>query len=122
VELTLADVDACEWRQAEWLDARDDRLRGADGAGRPVEGGEEAVACGVALLAAEACELPADERVALREQISPAAVPRSVTQLPELCPAMVRRLLEARAKLQAHMDAAPRKYEADIGNQPGGAR
>jgi hypothetical protein len=74
VELTLADVDTGAQREAERPDARDDRLGGANRAGRAVERGEEPVARGVPFFAAEACEFSADERVVLSEQISPAAV------------------------------------------------
>jgi hypothetical protein len=67
-----------------WTPARNERPSGRTlarvawaariAAGRAVERGEEAVACGVPLLAAKARELPADESVVLREQISPVAV------------------------------------------------
>src|SRR5262249_61018860 len=63
VEFAVADVHAYTQRQAEGADTLDDRLGGAYRAGGAVERGEEAVACGVALLTAEARELPADESV-----------------------------------------------------------
>ena len=59
VQLTLAGVQARAQVEPELADMGDDRLRTADGARRPVEGREEAVARGVELLATEAGELAA---------------------------------------------------------------
>jgi hypothetical protein len=74
VELALADVDSDPRFEAERSDAVDDRLRRPDRACRAVEGREEPVAGGVALVAAEPGELPADDRVVAGEQVAPGAV------------------------------------------------
>jgi hypothetical protein len=57
--------------EAELADVGDDRLRAADRTRRPVEGCEEAVACGVELPPTEAGELTADCCVMTREKIAP---------------------------------------------------
>ena len=60
--------------QAERADPVDDRLRRPDRACRAVEGREEPVSGRVALVAAVAGELPADDRVMAGEQLAPGAV------------------------------------------------
>ena len=78
VELALARRECPIARlQAERLESVDDRLAAPDRARRPVEGGEEAVAGGVALLPAEPAELAPHERVVTREQVAPGASPSS---------------------------------------------
>src|SRR4029450_10928400 len=74
VQLALAGVHACAKLETECPDATDDLLGAPDGAGGPVEGGEEPVARGVALGAAEAGKLPPDESVVPLEELAPCAV------------------------------------------------
>src|SRR5438477_4237938 len=63
VELTFAGVDTGADLDAQLPDSLAGRERTADGARRPVEGGEEAVARRVHLAAAEAVELAPDRAV-----------------------------------------------------------
>src|SRR5438552_3801789 len=51
-----------------------DRAGATDRAGRAVEGGEEAVACGVELGPAKANQLAPDQGVMLRKQLAPAGI------------------------------------------------
>src|SRR6185369_4761239 len=62
-ELALPGVKACPDLDPERADGVADGAGAADGPRRAVEGGEEAVAGRLDLAAAEACELPAHERV-----------------------------------------------------------
>ena len=73
-ELALARVEPRADVEAEVAHSLDDRLGAADGACRPVEGRQEAVAHGVHLLAARPRELRPDERVVLLEQLTPGPV------------------------------------------------
>ena len=83
VKLALAGVDACADLEAEFAHGFGDRLGASDRAGGAVEGREEAVAGGVALLAAEADQLSADKSVVTLEQIAPSTIS-------ELCRALGR--------------------------------
>ena len=74
MELALADVEAGADLEAERAHAGDDRLGGADRPRGAVEGCEEAVSGGVALVAAEARELSADQRVVLCKHVAPGTV------------------------------------------------
>jgi hypothetical protein len=79
----LAGVHAGTDLEAEGATAAADRLGTADGAGRPVEGREKAVARGVDLAAAEALELAPGDAVEAVEQLVPA-------RIAELCRALGR--------------------------------
>ena len=72
--LALAGVDAGADRDAGAARALGDAERAADRPRRPVEGGEEAVAHRLDLVAAVGGELGADERVVGVEQLAPRAV------------------------------------------------
>ena len=71
VELALADVDPDSGVEPQVAKAGEDRLAGTDRPRGPVEGGEEAVPSGVALLAAEERQLPAYKRMVAGEQLPP---------------------------------------------------
>src|SRR5439155_24867411 len=73
-QLALARVQAGSHLDSQCADSFDDRLGAADRPCRPVEAGQEAVAGGVDLAAAEADELAADELVVALEQLAPGAV------------------------------------------------
>ena len=73
-QLALAGVQAGADLEAELAHRLGDRAGAADRPGRAVEGGEEAVAGGVDLLAAEPDQLAPDERVVALEQVAPAPV------------------------------------------------
>jgi hypothetical protein len=60
--------------EAEEADGLHDRSRATNSTRRAVEGGEEAVACGVDFVPAEAPELATHGRVVLFEQVAPPAV------------------------------------------------
>ena len=77
MELAFSDVNPDPRFEAEPVESLDDRVTGADRAGGAVERREEAITSRVALLAAEAAQLPSHERVVLDEQVAPG----SVTQL-----------------------------------------
>src|SRR5207248_6292103 len=74
VELALARVHAGAQLEPDPTDALDDGLGTANRPSRPVEGGEEAVAGRVLLLAAVARQLASNERVMLGERLAPRAV------------------------------------------------
>jgi hypothetical protein len=73
-ELALAGVQPGSHLEAELGDGGPDRRGAADGADRPVEAGEEAVAGRIHLNPAEARKLPADGSVVLVQKLAPAAV------------------------------------------------
>src|SRR6266508_155260 len=72
--LALARVQTSANLEAKVAHRVDDRVSAADRSCWTIEGGEEPVAGGVELTAAEAGELPTHTRVVLREQLAPAAV------------------------------------------------
>jgi hypothetical protein len=74
VDLALAHVDSDPGFEPDRSDAIDDRLCGADRPGWAVEGREEAIAGGVALLPSEAAELSAHNRVVFGEKVSPSPI------------------------------------------------
>ena len=74
MELALARVHSGAKLETDPACACDDRLGAANRPGRPVEGGKEAVACRVLLLAPEAGELPPHQGVMLSEELTPRAV------------------------------------------------
>src|SRR6266508_1166828 len=76
-QLALAGVDAGADFQADVAGILGDGAGAFDGPSGPVEGGEEAVAGGVHLLAAKASELTADHVVVGVEQLLPAPVAES---------------------------------------------
>ena len=78
--LALAGVQAGAHRDAGRAGALDDAQRAADRAGQAVEGGDEAVAEGLDLLAAVEREPGADERVVRVEQLAPRAVAASAAR------------------------------------------
>jgi hypothetical protein len=73
-DLCLAHVDGGADPQVERTEVVDDRRGALDGLGRPLEGGEEAVAGGVDLSTVEAMELPSHDGVVASDEVLPAAV------------------------------------------------
>src|SRR5206468_3485570 len=73
-ELALAGMEAGPYVQAELIEALADRTRARNRPGRAVEGGEEAIAGRVHLIAAKAAELDANSLVVVLQQLAPRAV------------------------------------------------
>ena len=75
MKLALAGVDACAHLEAEITNGVDECLGTPNGPRWAVEGREETVARGVALLATESGELSPNESMVALEQLAPGTIP-----------------------------------------------